>query len=323
MKKILLTGCAGFIGFHVIKKLCEKNFLVTGVDNLDPYYDVKLKKERIKILKKNFKKNFTFHNLDINSAIIHKKFKNHKFNYVVHLAAQAGVRNSIKEPDKYLKCNINGFYNVIKFAVEVKVKHFIYASTSSVYGNNDNHTSTEDDNTDKPLSFYAATKKCNEVIAHSFSNIYKLPTTGLRFFTVFGPLGRPDMALYNFTKKIIDNKKIDIFNNGMHVRDFTYIDNIVDSLIKIIDKIPKDKIPYKIFNIGSGDPKKLSYFIQKIEDTLKKKSKKNYLPYQKGDILRTCANISKLKKTIKWKSNISLEEGIKRFISWYKTFYRI
>lgn len=321
MKIILLTGCAGFIGFHATKKLCDKNIFVIGVDNLDSYYDVELKKERIKFLKKYYKNKFKFLNLDINDFRILKKIKNNKIDYIVHLAAQAGVRHSIKNPDKYFDNNIRGFYNILKIAVDKKVKHFIYASSSSVYGNNNSYPSKEIDNTDKPLSFYAASKKCNEVMAYSFSNIYKIPTTGLRFFTVFGPYGRPDMALFKFTKKIINNKSIDLFNNGNHVRDFTYIDDIVDSLYKIITKIPKTDIPYEIINIGSGKPRTLNYFLKMIEKVLSKKSKKKYLEYQKGDVLKTSADISKLKKKINFKTNINFEDSIKNFIKWYKKFY--
>lgn len=321
MKIILLTGCAGFIGFHATKKLCGKNIFVIGVDNLDSYYDVELKKERIKFLKKYYKNKFKFLNLDINDFRILKKIKNNKIDYIVHLAAQAGVRHSIKNPDKYFDNNIRGFYNILKIAVDKKVKHFIYASSSSVYGNNNSYPSKEINNTDKPLSFYAASKKCNEVMAYSFSNIYKIPTTGLRFFTVFGPYGRPDMALFKFTKKIINNKSIDLFNNGNHVRDFTYIDDIVNGLYKIITKIPKTDIPYEIINIGSGKPRTLNYFLKMIEKVLSKKSKKKYLEYQKGDVLKTSADISKLKKKINFKTNINFEDGIKNFIKWYKKFY--
>lgn len=321
MKIILLTGCAGFIGFHATKKLCGKNIFVIGVDNLDSYYDVELKKERIKFLKKYYKNKFKFLNLDINDFRILKKIKNNKIDYIVHLAAQAGVRHSIKNPDKYFDNNIRGFYNILKIAVDKKVKHFIYASSSSVYGNNNSYPSKEINNTDKPLSFYAASKKCNEVMAYSFSNIYKIPTTGLRFFTVFGPYGRPDMALFKFTKKIINNKSIDLFNNGNHVRDFTYIDDIVNGLYKIITKIPKTDIPYEIINIGSGKPRTLNYFLKMIEKVLSKKSNKKYLEYQKGDVLKTSADISKLKKKINFKTNINFEDGIKNFIKWYKKFY--
>jgi len=321
MKIILLTGCAGFIGFHTTKKLCDKNIFVIGVDNLDSYYDVELKKERIKFLKKYYKNKFKFLNLDINDLKILNKIKNNKIDYIIHLAAQAGVRHSIKNPDKYFDNNIKGFYNMLKAAVDKKVKHFIYASSSSVYGNNDSYPSKEINNTDKPLSFYAASKKCNEVMAYSFSNIYKIPTTGLRFFTVFGPYGRPDMALFKFTKKIINNKSIDLFNNGNHVRDFTYIDDIVNGIYKILTKIPKTDIPYEIINIGSGKPRTLNYFLKIIEKVLSKKSKKKYLEYQKGDVLKTSADISKLKKKINFKTNINFEDGIKNFIKWYKKFY--
>tara|TARA_X000000950_G_scaffold273584_1_gene357542 strand:- start:101 stop:1069 length:969 start_codon:yes stop_codon:yes gene_type:complete len=321
MKIILLTGCAGFIGFHTAKKLCDKNIFVIGVDNLDPYYDVELKKERIKFLKKYYKNKFKFLNLDINDLKILKKIKKNKIDYIIHLAAQAGVRHSIKNPDKYFDNNIKGFYNILKTAVDKKVKHFIYASSSSVYGNNNSNPSKEINNTDKPLSFYAASKKCNEVMAYSFSNIYKIPTTGLRFFTVFGPYGRPDMALFKFTKKIINNRSIELFNNGNHVRDFTYIDDIVDGLYKITNTIPKTDIPYEIINIGSGKPRTLNYFLKIIEKVLKKKSKKKYLVYQKGDVLKTSADISYLKKKINFKTNIDFEIGIKNFIEWYKKFY--
>ncbi len=322
-KKILITGCAGFIGYHISAKLCKENFNVIGIDNLNNYYDVNLKKDRVRNLNNKYKKNFTFYKIDINHKNLKKKLSRHKIHFIFHLAAQAGVRESIKSPDKYFNNNIKGFYNIITYANEIKVKHFIYASTSSVYGNNLIYPSKEIHNTNKPLSFYAASKKCNEIIAYSFSNIYKLPTTGLRFFTVFGPYGRPDMALFKFTKNILKKRQIYVFNKGNHVRDFTYIDNISNNILKIINKYPKGKIPYEIINFGSGKPKTLNYFIKIIEKNLDAPVKKKYLNYQKGDMIKTSANISYLKKKIKISKFINLENGIKLFINWYKKYYKI
>jgi len=318
--KIYITGSSGFIGFHSAKKLLDKGFKVHGLDSMNNYYDLNLKKSRLKILKKY--KNFSFTKGKLESEkTISRSILKFKPSIIIHLAAQAGVRYSIDNPDAYLQSNIIGTFNIMKFANKIKVKHLIIGSSSSVYGANKKFPFQEIDKTDRQISFYAATKKSTESLAHSYSSLWKLPITMLRFFTVYGPWGRPDMALFKFTKKIINNKSIDLFNNGNHVRDFTYIDDIVDSLYKIITKIPKTDIPYEIINIGSGKPRTLNYFLKMIEKVLSKKSKKKYLEYQKGDVLKTSADISKLKKKINFKTNINFEDSIKNFIKWYKKFY--
>ncbi len=324
-KRILITGCAGFIGFSMCKLLLSKKnikFDIVGVDNLNNYYDPKLKKDRLKILKKN--KNFSFFKIDIcNSKRVNKLFYNKKFDIVIHLAAQAGVRYSVQFPKKYFDSNLLGFFNILDASKNNKIKHFLYASTSSVYGNNKNFPLEESESTDSPLSFYAATKKSNEVLSHSYSYIYNLPTTALRFFTVYGPFGRPDMALFKFTKNILNNKKIELFNNGNHTRDFTYIDDVCESIFKLMDKIPKDKIKYRVVNIGSNNPQSLKKYISIIRDNLKKDVKVKNLPLQKGDIKKTHASNNKLIKLIKRKPKITIEEGIKSFIKWYNKYYNI
>ena len=321
--RILVTGCSGFIGFHVCNKLLQLNnkIYLIGIDNLNNYYDVKLKKERLKIFKK--KKNFIFYKEDIsNYNKLKKVFALSKPDIVLNLAAQAGVRYSIKYPQKYFDSNILGFFNLIDISKNFKVKHFIYASTSSVYGNNNKFPITEEMNTDKPLSFYAASKKCNEIIAHSYSFIYGLPTTGLRFFTVYGPFGRPDMSLFKFTKNILNNKKINLFNYGKHTRDFTFIDYVTDAIIKIIKKYPSQKVPYEIYNIGGSKPVSLIKFINILEKNLGKKAKIKYFKLQKGDVQKTHASNAKLIKKINIKSKPpDIKYGIKLFIDWYKNFY--
>ena len=319
---ILITGCAGFIGYHLTLSLSKnKNYLLFGIDNLNDYYDTNLKKDRLKNLKKNVD-NFIFFNIDIsNEKAIRNNFNNYKYDYVINLAAQAGVRYSIDNPRTYLKSNIDGFFNILDHSNRIKVKHLIYASTSSVYGDSKNFPLKENFHTSSPQSFYAATKKSNEVMAHAYSSIFKLPTTGLRFFTVYGPYGRPDMALFKFTKAISENKKILLFNRGQHVRDFTYIDDITNAIVKIIKKPKKTKIPYQILNIGSGDPKKLTLFLSRIEKELSKKSKKVMKEFQLGDVKKTHANIDALIKLTKFKPKNNINSGIKKFVDWYKKYY--
>tara|TARA_A100001015_G_scaffold292657_1_gene368248 strand:+ start:467 stop:1429 length:963 start_codon:yes stop_codon:yes gene_type:complete len=317
---ILITGCAGFIGFHVADKLTSiKKNKVYGIDNLSKAHDFKLKQDRLKILRK--KSNFFFKKIDIaNDKVLNKLFTKYKFHCVIHLAAKAGVRDSIINPRDYLDSNIIGFFNILDISNTNKVNHFIYASTSSVYGNTKKFPSKEDDNTDKPVSFYGASKKANEVLAYSYSSIFKFPTTGLRFFTVYGPFGRPDMAPLKFTQLINKKKQIELYNNGKHVRDFTYIDDIVVSIIKLIDKPSRKKVPYNIFNIGSQNPKNLMSLVKNIESSLEKKSKRKYLPFQVGDVYKTYANNAKIINYIKYKPSISLKEGIKRLVQWYKVY---
>tara|TARA_B100000787_G_scaffold169367_1_gene160370 strand:+ start:1685 stop:2653 length:969 start_codon:yes stop_codon:yes gene_type:complete len=318
---VLVTGCAGFIGFHLTLKLLNK-YNVFGVDNLNDYYDPTIKNDRLSKLKKE--KNFRFYKLDISNLNSLKKiiYKN-KIKYIVHLAAQAGVRYSIDHPEKYVSSNLVGFFNVLEVARIFKIKHMIFASTSSVYGNNKKFPLKEDYDTDKPLSFYAATKKSNEVMAHSYSNIYKLPCTGLRFFTVYGPMGRPDMSLYKFSNAIIKNKKIELYNKGNHYRDFTYVDDVVISISKLLTKPSKNQIPYDIFNIGSSKPYYLKKFLSLIEENLSKKAMVKFLKIQQGDVHKTHADVSKLKEKIKYSPKTDIRLGIKLFIDWYKAYYRL
>jgi|TARA_B100001964_G_C14190124_1_gene580647 UDP-glucuronate 4-epimerase len=320
--KILITGCAGFIGFHCSAAfLKNKKFLVIGIDNINNYYDQNLKLNRLKILKKD--NNFTFVKIDMNEEKkIYKLFEENKFSYVIHLAAQAGVKYSIKNPREYLSSNINGFFNILEASRIFKVKHFIYASSSSVYGDNKSFPLKENLVTDKPLSFYAATKKSNELMAYSYSNIYNLPTTGLRFFTVYGPWGRPDMALFKFTDSILKSKTLTLFNNGKHVRDFTYIDDVVRYLTSIIYKPSLKKIPYQIFNISSNDPKHLMTYLKQIEISIGKKTKVKKENLQKGDIYKTHGDSSAISKITKIKISFDINKGIRNFVLWYKNYFK-
>ncbi len=328
--KILITGAAGFIGFHSCLKFLKQGHSIVGIDNLNNYYDVKLKKERIKNIEDKYKnkRKFLFLKLDLcNYKKINKIFKKQKFDYVLHLAAQAGVRYSLTNPNAYIDSNILGFFNLIQLSKNYKIKHFTYASTSSVYGGNKKMPFSEEHNTDNPLQLYAATKKSNELIAHSYSYLFKLQTTGIRFFTVYGPWGRPDMALFKFVKNILEKRSIEIFNNGKHSRDFTYIDDIVNGIYKITinpKKIyKKSKNLHQIFNIGRGNSEDLMDFINEIEKNLKIKSKKVFLPLQKGDVIKTYSNTSKLFKFFNYKPKVSIKVGIKNFISWYLDYYKI
>ena len=319
---ILVTGAAGFIGYHLIEKILNKNKKVIGIDNINTYYDINLKKDRVKNLKKN--KKFSFYKVDLsNYKKINNIVKKNNIKILIHLAAQAGVRYSITNPRSYFNSNLEGFFNILEVSRDNKIKHLIYASTSSVYGDSKKFPLNENDRTDKPLSFYAATKKSNEVMAHSYSYIYKLPCTGVRFFTVYGPFGRPDMALFKFTKNIINNHTIELFNNGNHFRDFTYVDDIVDGIYLLINKKSKKTIPYEIFNIGNGTPKKLIDYLKHIEKNLKKISKTKRLPLQVGDVVKTHSNINKLKKYTGYKPKTNIKIGIEKFIEWYKDYYRI
>ncbi len=318
--KVLVTGCAGFIGFHLsLRLLEEKKYLIYGIDNLNTYYDVALKKQRLLKLKKY--NNFTFYKCDIaNQSIFFKRLKKIKIDIVINLAAQAGVRYSISNPEAYFNSNLKGFFNILEFSRLNNIKHLIYASTSSVYGDNKKFPLKENYNTDFPLSFYAATKKSNEVMAHSYSEIYKLKVTGLRFFTVYGPYGRPDMALFKFAKSIYDNKQVELFNKGNHIRDFTYIDDIIESIYKILNK--KNNKLYNIINIGNGNPVNLINFIKEIENYIGKKLKFKKINIQKGDVYKTHASITKLYKLINFKPKTSTKTGIKKFLDWYNQYYK-
>ena len=319
--KILITGAAGFIGFNLSKLLLDKNYIVYGIDNLNSYYDVNLKKNRIKNLNEN--KNFFFKKVDLlNKKKINKIVKDNRIKQIIHLAAQAGVRDSINNPEIYFKSNLEGFFNILEISKQNKIKHLIFASTSSVYGDSSKFPLNENMPTDSPLSFYAATKKSNEVMAYSYSNIYNLPITALRFFTVYGPYGRPDMSLFKFTKSIIDNNKINLFNGGDHIRDFTYVDDISSGILGLINKPSVKSIPYNCFNIGSSKPTNLKRFLSIIEKNLGKKAKINNLPIQNGDVKKTHASINLLSKYSSYKPKIGIDKGIKEFVNWYKKYYK-
>jgi len=319
---ILVTGAAGFIGYHLSIKLLKLNYNVYAIDNINTYYDVDLKKNRLKQLIKY--KNFFFYKYDLKSiSKIDKLILKNKIKVIIHLAAQAGVRYSIKFPESFVQSNLVGFFNILEVAKKNKINHLIFASTSSVYGNNDEFPSNENLKTDKPLSFYAATKISNELMAYSYSNIHKLPCTALRFFTVYGPYGRPDMSLFKFTKSILSNKKINLFNKGKHDRDFTYIEDIVAGIFLLIKKPSKNKIPYNCFNLGNGNSKKLTFFLKVIESNLLKKAKINYLSLQKGDVRKSHADIGKIKKFVNYLPRTDVNKGIKKFVDWYKKYHKV
>ena len=322
MKNILITGVAGFIGYSVANKI-TKNYTIIGIDNLNSYYDLNLKKDRLKILNK--KKNFYFFKIDLlDSNKLNKIFKKYKFSIVINLAAQAGVRYSVEHPEEYLSSNIIGFYNLINLCKTYKIDHLIYASSSSVYGNSNIFPSKESHNTDQPLSFYAATKKTNELIAYSFANIYSLPSTGLRFFTVYGPYGRPDMAPMIFANKIFANQEIDLFNNGNLFRDFTFIDYAVKYVKKILNKPPNYEVPHRILNIGNKNPVKVLDFLKAIEKHSKIKVNFKNKPLPKGDVKKTFSDITKINQLVSSPpKSIKYEEGVKIFIKWYKKYYQI
>ncbi len=321
--KILITGVAGFIGFHLANNLLKTQNKIYGIDNLNDYYDVNLKKARLKELNKN-KKKIIFYKKNLeDKKFLLKFFKKEKFDIVINLAAQAGVRYSIINPDSYIQRNIIGFYNILDVSRIYRVKHLIYASTSSVYGNNKSYPLKENLSTQQPLQLYAATKLSNELMAHSYSSIFNLRTTGLRFFTVYGPWGRPDMALYIFTKNILGKKFIPLFNRGSHVRDFTYIDDIVYGIKKVIFSKKKGKKNYEILNIGNGKPNHLKRYLKEIEKNLKIKAKIKNLPLQDGDIIKTHSSIIKISKNYAYKPKTSLKEGIKNFIDWYRKYNKV
>ncbi len=334
--KILVTGSAGFIGFHTTQSLLKQGHHVVGIDNLNDYYAVSLKHARLKHLlqfceKNECVKNYLFIELNIaNKAAMTRLFEDHQFDRVIHLAAQAGVRYSIENPDAYIESNLVGFANILECCRQQHTAHLLYASSSSVYGMNSNTPFTTDDQVDFPISLYAATKKSNELLAHSYSHLYKIPSTGLRFFTVYGPWGRPDMAYFSFTKKILNNQPIDIFNHGKMQRDFTYIADIVEGIVRVMDHIPlpqKSNIttsdaPYKIYNIGNNQPVTLERFINAIEQAIGKKAVRNNLPMQAGDVPITYADITELMKDIDFKPDTLIEDGIQKFVDWYMKNYK-
>ena len=330
--KIIITGSAGFIGFHASKLFLSKGFEVVGIDSLTRYYDVNLKKRRNEILKKF--KSYSFYKIDIcDDAKLKKVFKKEKPDVVIHLAAQAGVRYSIENPKSYVESNFLGTFNILEAIKENEIKHSLIASTSSVYGANEDMPFEEKDKADLQLSFYASTKKSCEVISHSYSHLYNLPITCFRFFTVYGPWGRPDMALFKFTKSILEEKPIDVYNFGKMRRDFTYVDDLVESIFLLIDKIPctntplssKDSIssvaPWRLINIGNSKQEKLEDFIKEIETHLNKKAVKNLMEMQPGDVPATFADISLLKEITGYIPDTTISKGIKLFLEWYKNFY--
>ena len=333
--KVLVTGAAGFIGFHLAFLLLDKGCQVIGLDNMNDYYDTALKEDRLSILQQY--DNFIFYKVDLkDKAALEYVFEKDKAEYVVHLAAQAGVRYSIANPYAYVDANLIGFVNILEVCRNHGVKHLLYASSSSVYGGNKAVPFSTNHNVDHPVSLYAATKKSNELMAHTYSHLYGIPTTGLRFFTVYGPWGRPDMAYFSFTKNILEGKSINVFNHGEMERDFTYIDDITEGICKLIPLAPKPYpswdesrddtsgsfAPYKIYNIGNNRPVQLEKFIAVLEDKIGKKAVKNYMEMQPGDVLRTYADISDLEKDIDFKPNTSIEEGLGKFVDWYQEYYQ-
>lgn len=334
--KILVTGAAGFIGFHLSKALLARGDEVTGLDNLNDYYDVSLKQDRLAQLKD--KPGFNFYKLDLaDRPGIANFFANHNFDVVVNLAAQAGVRYSLTNPHAYVNSNLVGFVNVLEGCRHSKVKHLVFASSSSVYGANTKIPFSVHDNVDHPVSLYAASKKANELMAHTYSHLYGLPTTGLRFFSVYGPWGRPDMALFLFTKAILAGQPIDVFNYGKMRRDFTYIDDIIEGVVRVIDKIPEpnaswsgdnpdpgtSQAPYKIYNIGNNQPVELIRFIEVLESYLGKIAQKNMMPIQPGDVPVNYANVDDLEHDVGFKPNTPIEVGIKHFVDWYREYYHV
>jgi len=332
--RFLVTGAAGFIGFHTAKALLERGDEVVGLDNLNAYYDPTLKAARLAMLERE--SNFRFLKLDISErAAMQELFEREKFQRVVHLAAQAGVRHSIHNPHVYITTNVTGFLHVLEGCRHQGVEHLVYASTSSVYGANTRMPFSERQNVDHPLTLYAATKKSNELMAHGYSSLYGLPTTGLRFFTVFGPWGRPDMALFLFTKNILAGTPIDVFNEGHHQRDFTYIDDIVKGVIAAADHVAtpdpdwnsdapdpsSSYAPYKIYNIGNQRPVPLLRYIEVLEECLGRRAQKNFLPMQLGDVADTWADAEALARDVGYRSSTSMEEGVKRFVEWYLGYY--
>jgi UDP-glucuronate 4-epimerase len=335
MHSILITGAAGFIGFHLTKKLCGLGFNAVGIDNLNNYYDVNLKHSRLHALESN--PNFKFHQMDLTDReTLNQLFESNKFEYVINLAAQAGVRYSLVNPHAYVESNVLGFMNILEGCRHNSVKHLIYASSSSVYGANKKIPFSIHDNVDHPVSLYAASKKANELMAHTYSALYNLPTTGLRFFTVYGPYGRPDMALFLFTKAILEGKPIDVYNNGMMKRDFTYIDDIVECISRLVPKIAQPDTnwdgmspdpgtsfaPYRIFNVGNNQPVELIRFIEIIDEKLGKKAKRNFMPIQDGDVPETYADVEDLMRQVDFKPSTPIEQGIGKFVDWYLEYYK-
>ncbi len=325
MKNVLITGGAGFIGYHLSKRILTcKDTMVIGLDNLNDYYDVSLKDARLEELKKEA--NFTFIKGDIaDKETVEKVFSKYKPEIVINLAAQAGVRYSIENPGVYMQSNVIGFFNILEACRHNPVEHLLFASSSSVYGNQEKTPFSVEDNVDHPISLYAATKKSNELMAFTYSHLYNIPTTGLRFFTVYGPFGRPDMAYFSFTNKIMKGEPIKIFNGGDMYRDFTYVEDICKAIEKLMNKPPEPMNTgerYKVYNIGNNKPEKLMYFIETLEKSIGKTAKKEYLPMQPGDVYTTYADTSELERDIGFKPETGIEEGLLRFATWYKEYYK-
>ncbi|MBE5254604.1 NAD-dependent epimerase [Mixta mediterraneensis] len=332
----LVTGAAGFIGFHISQRLLAAGHQVVGIDNLNDYYDINLKQSRLDLIKSS--SSFKFIKLDLaDREAMASLFQQHTFQRVIHLGAQAGVRYSIDNPDAYADANLIGHLNILEGCRHHKIEHLLYASSSSVYGLNRKMPFSTDDSVDHPVSLYAATKKANELMAHTYSHLYQLPTTGLRFFTVYGPWGRPDMALFKFTRAMIAGEAIDVYNQGQMKRDFTYIDDIAEAIVRLQDVIPQrddnwtvetgspatSSAPYRVYNIGNSDPVTLMSYIEAIEKALGITAIKNLMPMQPGDVLETSADTQALFKAIGFKPQTSVEEGVKRFVNWYREFYKV
>ncbi|QIT28001.1 NAD-dependent epimerase [Raoultella terrigena] len=332
--KFLVTGAAGFIGFHTCKRLLEAGHQVVGIDNMNDYYDVNLKQARLDLLHSSL---FSFHKVDLaDRQGIAELFAEEKFNRVIHLAAQAGVRYSLENPHAYADSNLIGYLNILEGCRHNKVEHLLYASSSSVYGLNRKMPFSTDDSVDHPVSLYAATKKANELMAHTYSHLYGIPTTGLRFFTVYGPWGRPDMALFKFTKAMLEGKSIDVYNYGKMKRDFTYVDDIVEAIVRVQDVIPQanaewtvengspadSSAPYRVYNIGNSSPVELMDYITALEEALGMIAEKNMMPIQPGDVLDTSADTKPLYDLVGFKPQTTVKEGVQNFVDWYKAYYK-
>lgn len=333
---ILVTGAAGFIGFHLAKALIGQGRRVVGIDNLNDYYDVQLKRDRLEVLRAD--KRFEFEPLDLKDRpALDALFARYRFPRVVNLAAQAGVRYSLTNPGAYVDSNLVGFMNILECCRHAEVGHLLYASSSSVYGSNKKQPFSVSDSVDHPISLYAASKKANELMAHTYSHLYELPTTGLRFFTVYGPWGRPDMAAYLFTKAIYEGRPIDVFNHGKMKRDFTYVDDIVEALVRLVDHVAEPEpsfdplapdpgtsyCPYRVYNIGNSDPVELSHFIATLEEAIGRKAEKNLLPLQPGDVVATFADVAKLEAAVGFRPSTSIEEGLRKFVEWYREYHKL
>ena len=333
--KILVTGAAGFIGFHLVQRLLRLGHQVTGFDNLNDYYDVSLKEDRLKVLQALGGFVFVRGGLGERSSV-ESLFEAGQFDYVVNLGAQAGVRYSLQNPHTYIESNLSGFLNILEGCRHTKVKHLVYASSSSVYGANATVPFSEHHSVDHPVSLYAATKKSNELMAHTYAHLFAIPTTGLRFFTVYGPWGRPDMAYFSFTKAILAGRPIDVYNNGRMQRDFTYIDDIIEGIVRVMEHIPApnpswnpenpdpatSSAPYRVYNIGNNQPVQLGRFIEVLEECLGKKANKNLLPMQPGEVFVTYADVADLSAAVGFRPDTSIEDGIARFVDWYREYYR-